>query len=243
MPYRDDVDALQAKKELLEEDLARITAQKRALESIARDEKQVTAELDKVRRRLEERRKKLPLLSNVSIASPCNADWSKMAGDERVRFCGSCEKNVYNISSMTAEEADRLIAEKEGELCVRYYQRADGTILTADCAVGVRKKRVRRTVAGVAVGAGLMTAGGGMWWADEVRMGGIEAPMGVAVMGDLKAPEGEQGSTVMGQMADAEWGPVDPKPQTSPPPNPPPAPKEAIKAPAPKKAAPSAGER
>jgi len=223
MPYRDDVDALQAKKELLEEDLARITAHKRALETIARDEKQVTAELDKVRRRLEERRKKLPLLSNVSIASPCNADWSKMVGDERVRFCGSCEKNVYNISSMTAEEADRLIAEKEGELCVRYYQRADGTILTADCAVGVRKKRVRRKVAGVAVGAGLMAAGGAMWWANEVRMGEMsENPCKMS-------PDTFVTSTVMGQMEAPEWGPVDPKPQTASP-----APKEAIEAPAPK---------
>jgi len=26
-------------------------------------------------------------LSNLRIASPCPADWNKMAGDERVRHC------------------------------------------------------------------------------------------------------------------------------------------------------------
>jgi hypothetical protein len=160
MAYRDDVDALQAKKELLEEDLARIAAQKEALERIARDEKKIASELDGVQRKLDERRKKLPLLSNLKIASPCNAAWSQMSGDERVRFCGSCKKNVYNISSMTGDEAERLISEREGELCLRFYQRKDGTIITADCSVGMRKKRVRWTVAGVALGVGVMASSG-----------------------------------------------------------------------------------
>ena len=44
------------------------------------------------------------------------------------------------------EEAERLIAEREGRLCVRFYQRTDGTVLTADCEVGVRRRRVRRLV-------------------------------------------------------------------------------------------------
>jgi hypothetical protein len=40
---------------------------------------------------------------------------------------------------------------------VRFYQRADGTVLTADCPVGVRRKRVRRGVL-VAAGAGALAA-------------------------------------------------------------------------------------
>ena len=39
---------------------------------------------------------------------------------------------------MTAEEAVQVIQEKEGHLCVRLYRRADGTMITADCPVGLR---------------------------------------------------------------------------------------------------------
>ena len=81
-------------------------------------------------------------LEDLRIASPCRADWDKMQGDDRVRFCQTCAKNVYNLSSMSRTEAEELIRAQEGKLCIRYYQRADGTILTDNCPVGV--KIVRR---------------------------------------------------------------------------------------------------
>jgi hypothetical protein len=90
---------------------------------------------------------KLPVvLENIRIATPCSADWDDMQGDERVRFCGKCEKNVYNLSAMTREASEALVREKEGRLCVRLYQRQDGTVITADCPVGVRKARLRARV-------------------------------------------------------------------------------------------------
>jgi hypothetical protein len=103
---------------------------------------------------------KLPLLlDNVRIATPCSADWDEMAGDARVRFCGKCEKNVYNVSAMTRDEAEALIRDKEGRLCIRMYQRKDGTVITADCPVGVRRARLRHrvwaTVSGFAASAAL----------------------------------------------------------------------------------------
>ncbi|MGZ3438637.1 MAG: hypothetical protein ACXVDD_03950, partial [Polyangia bacterium] len=70
------------------------------------------------------------MLESLRIATPCSADWDEMAGDERVRFCGKCEKNVYNLSAMTREAGEALVREKEGRMCVRMYQRADGTVLT-----------------------------------------------------------------------------------------------------------------
>jgi hypothetical protein len=92
-------------------------------------------------------RKSLPVvLENIRIATPCKADWDEMNGDARVRFCGKCEKNVYNLSAMTREEGEALVREKEGRLCVRLYQRADGTVITNDCPVGVRRARLRARV-------------------------------------------------------------------------------------------------
>lgn len=78
----------------------------------------------------------IPLLADVRVASPCPAAWSLMEGDDRTRHCKLCRKNVYNLSEMTTVEAENLIRENEGHLCVRYFQRADGTILTRDCPVG-----------------------------------------------------------------------------------------------------------
>lgn len=86
-------------------------------------------------------------LDEVRIAAPCPADWGKMVGDERVRFCGSCNLHVYNLSGMTRREAESLVTSNEGRLCVRFHRRADGTILTRNCPVGL--SAVRRRVARV----------------------------------------------------------------------------------------------
>ena len=91
-------------------------------------------------------------LAKLQIASPCSASWDEMRGDDRVRFCDHCQKNVFNISAMTEREAERLIEATEGNLCARLFRRADGTILTEDCPVGLAaaRKRVARAAAVVA---------------------------------------------------------------------------------------------
>lgn len=93
-------------------------------------------------------------LEGVRVAAPCTSDWEKMVGDERVRYCGQCSLHVYNLSGMTKREAEGLVANAEGRLCVRYYRRADGSILTRNCPVGLRalKQRVSR-IAGAALSA------------------------------------------------------------------------------------------
>ena len=77
-------------------------------------------------------------LEHVEVAAPCKADWEQMIGSERMRFCGECNLNVYNLSGMTRFEAESLIARNEGRLCVRFYRRRDGSIITNDCPVGLR---------------------------------------------------------------------------------------------------------
>ena len=77
-------------------------------------------------------------LSHVKVAAPCSVGWENMIGNERLRFCGQCNLNVYNLSDMTKREAEDLIRRAEGRLCVRFYRRADGTILTNNCPVGLR---------------------------------------------------------------------------------------------------------
>jgi hypothetical protein len=110
-------------------------------------------------------------LSHVRVAAPCRADWERMRGNERVRFCDACSMNVYNLSNMTKKDAESLLLSAEGRLCVRYYHRTDGSIMTDNCPVGLRALKRRaygfsRAVvssvlsffAGMAILAGLETA-------------------------------------------------------------------------------------
>lgn len=82
-------------------------------------------------------------IDRLRIATPCPISWEQMTGDSRVRFCDHCQLSVYNISELSRIEAESLIASTEGRLCARLYRRADGTILTKDCPVGLRALRMR----------------------------------------------------------------------------------------------------
>ena len=66
-----------------------------------------------------------------------------MQGTSTVKHCQDCNKNVYNLSLLTRAEANNLIIEKEGKLCVQLYKRFDGTVLTADCPKGLRAIKIR----------------------------------------------------------------------------------------------------
>lgn len=80
-------------------------------------------------------------LNNVMIAAPCNIGWDNMVGNDRVRLCAGCNKNVYNTSRMTKSEIRELMS-RSGKLpCLRIYRRADGTMITEDCPVGLRRVR------------------------------------------------------------------------------------------------------
>jgi len=118
-------------------------------------------------------------IDELCIASPCDVAWSSMKGSTSVRHCDQCEKNVYNLSLLTRAEANALIFEKEGKLCVQLYKRFDGTVLTADCPKGLRAMRRKYLVARVKViGAVLVLAsfmGFGMGSCSSVN------PLGVPV--------------------------------------------------------------
>jgi hypothetical protein len=96
-------------------------------------------------------------LELIEIATPCEADWDEMRGDDRVRYCSHCRLNVYNLSDMPRADAERLVQQREGKLCVRFFKRHDGTVLTRDCPVGIRAVR-QRLVRSVAALAGLLLA-------------------------------------------------------------------------------------
>ena len=129
MAYRDDLTALQARHDAL------------------------VAETSRLQRDLDQTVAKLPVLPSIRVASPCTEAWSDMGGDDRIRACAKCNQFVYNLSEMTRDEAELLISTRDGRLCVRFFQRPDGTILLADCSVRRTRIRNRRVAA-----AGLVAA-------------------------------------------------------------------------------------
>ncbi len=100
-------------------------------------------------------------LDQLRVSSPCEMSWEEMRGNEKARFCDSCQKHVYNFAAMTIEEGFALIEKTEGEFCGRLTRRSDGTLMTADCPVGLAAKarRFRRRLVYSAIAAGMMVVG------------------------------------------------------------------------------------
>jgi hypothetical protein len=135
----------------------------------------------------------LTVLDDIRIATPCQASWDEMPGDDRVRSCPACSRAVYNIAAMTSDEVAALITSREGRLCGRLFRRADGTVITADCpGVAVEapptarpKSSYRRTHALVIILIALLLAwtgnntgespplGSGVTWDDWVHWAAV----------------------------------------------------------------------
>jgi len=195
MTYRSDLDALAARQAALETEVA----------DRERELSQTRQMLDEARARAN-----LPVLDNIRVAAPCSADWNQMTGDERARLCGDCNLTVYNLSGMTRDEAEALLQSRVGRLCVRYYQRADGTILLKDCTIGVKRRNRRRLFA-----AGVAASLAGIGGAAALLRGSHEDAVPVAGAIALPQPEHE----IMGRFAaepprDATMGQVAIEPPT-----------------------------
>lgn len=103
----------------------------------------------------------MPLLDQVQIASPCDAPWEGMTGNELARRCARCDREVFNISAMSRQDAEAFLRERVApdreRICGLFFRRSDGTIITADCPVGLAaiRRRARIVAARIAAALGL----------------------------------------------------------------------------------------
>lgn len=95
----------------------------------------------------------------LQVVAPCNEDWSKMSGGDDIRFCGKCRQNVYNLSELTESQARELV---QGPVCVRFFHRGDGTVITKKCPPMLEAAR-RRLVSLAAGVAGVLPLAVGFW--------------------------------------------------------------------------------
>ena len=75
------------------------------------------------------------------VAAPCSQSWENMQGDDQVRYCQGCSQNVFNLSGMSRQQAERFLDEQSSGRCYRFFRRTDGTIITDNCPLGLRKVR------------------------------------------------------------------------------------------------------
>lgn len=130
----------------------------------------------------------------LEVVASCPLRWEQLAGNDRVRFCGHCQQNVYNVTSLTMAEAVSLIQRCEGRVCMRLQRRADGTVITRDCFHVVRRARERllATALGVAVAAlGFWTGMRGLRQTMEARLVPPEPPRCPPPAAPAREPEPE----------------------------------------------------
>ena len=92
-------------------------------------------------------------LEQMKVESPCPVSWAQMtsiSADDRRRHCAHCGLDVHNLSAITRDEAQRLICETAGRLCVAYIPSASGTITTLEYHQPKQPRYSWRTVAALA---------------------------------------------------------------------------------------------
>lgn len=136
------------------------------------------------------------IINQLKIASPCPMEWDAMerTPEDAVRFCGECKKNVYNVSQMSASEANNILQSAMANgtgACMQLYRRADGTVITDDCPVGLRRVRdMWRKVRSVAAGFVAVAVSSLPGWAQGNTQGSTQGKPGCApaLKGDVYVP-------------------------------------------------------
>jgi hypothetical protein len=80
---------------------------------------------------------------------------------------------VYDIASLSADDARGVMGLAGGVPCPALYVRRDGTVMKADCPVAARRRRVRRWLVAAGAVVVLGAAGRVVW----ERSRGLEAPI------------------------------------------------------------------
>jgi hypothetical protein len=121
--------------------------------------------------------------TDLSIASPCGADWRAMKPSDKKRFCDTCRKHVHDLSAMPEDEARAVLASPPLEgLCVRFLYDAHGDVVFRPREIVapsllVRAKRLATYAVAAAFPVALTACMGAAAPAPPVMMGAVACPM------------------------------------------------------------------
>lgn len=81
-------------------------------------------------------------VEHIVIQAPCQVGWDEMTGDDMIRFCGQCRKNVHNLSTLPDDRLAEVLAERKiKETCVIMSKDKNGRVRFDNCPVALRKVR------------------------------------------------------------------------------------------------------
>ena len=135
-------------------------------------------------------------LNNLTIPSPCTADWNSMVGNDKVRFCEHCSFEVHNLSQMTRAQAERLLARSNGRLCVQYRSDAKGKPVTLPATQKLHS--IGRRVSRIAAGAFTATLSVSSVVAQQIETRRFSSENPTAVI----QPQWIPGATIIGTVRD-----------------------------------------
>ena len=112
-------------------------------------------------------------LDLIEIDDPCPMAGLPVPLAERQQYCDHCHKTVHNLSAMTRTEAERLVCERAGPMCVQYSRSRSGEVITLDSQPQARRslRWMRLSVLCAFLGAPL--AFFGFARAGDCRAGGL----------------------------------------------------------------------
>ncbi|HEY8562273.1 MAG TPA: carboxypeptidase-like regulatory domain-containing protein [Pyrinomonadaceae bacterium] len=98
---------------------------------------------------------KKDFLDSLHVDSPCRESWEEMTGGDQVRFCSHCAKDIHDLSAMPRAEAEKLVKNSNGRLCVRLVKTPRGKTVTAPPALTRIKRRARFAASALAASIAL----------------------------------------------------------------------------------------
>ena len=103
-------------------------------------------------------------VKKVSIPEPCHEDWGKMTPTQKGKFCGSCQKEVQDVSSFSDKKLLHFIKENENA-CVQMLPSQTERNLLPDKSAPLMSR------AAVALGLISLTASGAAFSQERKTMG------------------------------------------------------------------------
>jgi hypothetical protein len=73
-------------------------------------------------------------------ALACDWTWDETYSNERYRYCGVCQRPVYNFAGIEMPEAEAIILKAENLTKFTLYQRPDGKFMTGNCSRALKKR-------------------------------------------------------------------------------------------------------
>lgn len=190
MPHRNMRDTLREERERILNGLAALEVQVGPDVEVHRGD--LLLALDRVKSSLEQitPKRPLPVLASLTLVRGCSVSWDAMVGTARVRNCGVCEREVFDLTALDPEEIEAFLSERREKLpCLRLYVRPDGRYQEGPCAPA--RRRLFHAAAAAAL-LGLVGLGAYLSSEDEpqhhprrVAPWGHHAPLGT--MGEFRA--------------------------------------------------------